>query len=459
MSDLKDALCQMSTTTKVLAGAAAAGILLAWQASRPATTAKKKPLPIGHTSVPLLDNESSHFMADIPATTAVTVFEGQVGISTDILCDRLAAIMRANPWLAGRLQQGENGLDLVYPTVCDESIASQYLHRLNAKLSHEMDFMEVAKALHDAGAYVKVGKECAGQDEPLFKLSLAEFKSKGHFALIMSLSHVIADGHTFYTIHNALSPDRAVVTLNPERKLNAHPAIDRALGGPEQALLMSAIPMGFYFFMVTRVLASLLFGPRTEFRMYTVDASFVEEQKAATKASGDVPFVSTNDVITSAVCKASGSFVAMMAVNFRGRVDEVEACDAGNYQNVILYRPEDYQNPGLIRASIQPLRRASSPATAVPSFWDFATTSTPLMNLTNWATFHQGMQLDRCKECQHFPIMKMPDFVPSYVQSNAVIFNSESGKLGLFVMGTRALHDAVRASGLVGEGPEWPALP
>ena len=171
-----------------------------------------------------------------------------------------------------------------------------------------------------------------------------------------------------------------------------------------------------------------------------------------------VPFVSTNDVITSAVCNASGSFMAMMAVNFRGIVDEVEIGDAGNYQNVILYRPADYQNPGLIRASIKPLRRASSPATFVPSFWEFATEN-PLCNLTNWATSHKGVQLDGCKEIQHFPIMKMPDFVPSRVQSNAVIFNLESGKLGLFVMGTRALHDAVKASGLVGEAPEWPALP
>merc|ERR1712039_776847 len=113
-------------------------------------------------------------------------------------------------------------------------------------------------------------------------------------------------------------------------------------------------------------------GPRTEFQMYVVNASFVHEQKAAAKVSGGVPFVSTNDVITAALCKASGSFLAMMAVNFRGKVHEVDDCDAGNYQNVIPYRPSDYQTPVLIRSSIGPLRRAAFPATSIPSFWDFA---------------------------------------------------------------------------------------
>lgn len=427
-----------------------------------------KTLPVGHTSVSLLHNESSHFMADIPAQTTLTVLNGQAAAAAAFLRGRVAEIIRLNPWLAGRLERGEaldqirhrgeKGVDLVYPMECDTETGLQYFRCLDVKLSHQMSLQEVAKVLEVAGAFVKVQRECVGKDEQLLKVCLAEFESNGSFAVIMSLSHVIADGHTFYSLHNALSADHEVVALRPQRKVEAHPAIDKALGGPEQALLMSAVPKGFYFFMATRTLASLLIGPRTEFQMYTVDASFVEQQKAAAKVSGDVPFVSTNDVITSAVCKASGSFLAMMAVNFRGRVEELDDRDAGNYQNVIPYRSEDYQTPALIRSSINPLRRAALPATSIPSFWEFASSRTPLMNVTNWATFHKGVRLDSCNEVQHFPIMTIPNFVPSRLQSNAVIFNLESGKRGLFVMGTCSLLDAIKASGLVGEPPKWPVV-
>ena len=465
---VQESLDRMSATTRVVAATAAAAALAAWLACRGKKPTPQEPLPDGHSSVSLLHNESSSFMADVPAQTTVTVFNGHASSAAEFLRDRVAAIMRANPWLAGRLQHGEaldqvrhsghNGLDLVYPIECHAKIASQYFRCVSTRLSRQMSFWELAGALHDAGAFVKVGKQCVGKDEPLFKVCLVEFGSADSFALIVSLSHVIADGHTFYTVHNALSADRKVVALNPQRKMEAPPSIDSALGGPEQALLMSAIPTGFYFFMATRVLASLLLGPPTEFEIYTVDASFVEQQKAAVKAAGDVPFVSTNDVITAAVCKASKTFLAMMAVNFRGRVEQVSDCDAGNYQNVIPYRPRDYQTPALIRASIKPLRRAARPATSIPSFWEFATASTPLMSITNWAQFHEGVRFNGCKEEQHFPIMERPSFVPSRLQSNAVIFNIESGKLGLFVMGSRSLHNAIKASGLVGESPEWPVL-
>ena len=64
--------------------------------------------------------------------------------------------------------------------------------------------------------------------------------------------------------------------------------------------------------------------------------------------------MSTNDVVSSAFLRATRADLALMAVNFRGRVPEVDESHAGNYENVIQYRPEDYESPPLVRQSVKP---------------------------------------------------------------------------------------------------------
>ena len=49
--------------------------------------------------------------------------------------------------------------------------------------------------------------------------------------------------------------------------------------------------------------------------------------------------MSTNDCITSEFCSLLKCDVALMAVNFRGKIDGCGDDDVGNYEDLIAYTP------------------------------------------------------------------------------------------------------------------------
>ena len=57
-----------------------------------------------------------------------------------------------------------------------------------------------------------------------------------------------------------------------------------------------------------------------------------------------------------------------MAINFRGRLEGHALTDAGNYENLCMYRPADYKSPALIRLSVTSMRRAAEPTTSFPGW-------------------------------------------------------------------------------------------
>ena len=87
-----------------------------------------------------------------------------------------------------------------------------------------------------------------------------------------------------------------------------------------------------------------------------LDSAKIDEAKGAAMeeerrlhGDGGVPYVSTNDVLTSWLMTSSTSDVGLMAVNWRGRLGGVTRRHAGNYENVIFYSsPSDCSSPGLI---------------------------------------------------------------------------------------------------------------
>ena len=95
------------------------------------------------------------------------------------------------------------------------------------------------------------------------------------------------------------------------------------------------------------MLSGAIFGPKGVWECYKVDASKVAGVKAksvenATRNGIDsVNFVSTNDVITSHFCRASGARVCMMVVNFRDKTDlGIGDNHAGCYEGCLLLDEE-----------------------------------------------------------------------------------------------------------------------
>ena len=70
---------------------------------------------------------------------------------------------------------------------------------------------------------VKKGGESLGRcDEPQFRICVVPDAQSPNtrWALVVSLSHIIADGHTFYQVHNMLSEDSPVVALSRRARAN-----------------------------------------------------------------------------------------------------------------------------------------------------------------------------------------------------------------------------------------------
>jgi len=145
----------------------------------------------------------------------------------------------------------------------------------------------------------------------------------------------------------------------------------------------------------------------------------MERVKKEMADQAGLPFVSTNDVLTSACFKAMGTSLGMMAVNARGRSPGLHDDLAGNYEGTIFYMPADYETPGLIRASLASCRRAASPATDLTSPEDLAAGSIGLV--TNWAGFGQELRLPGATQLVHMPTPMPPNYRLPY-QGAAVIF-------------------------------------
>jgi len=442
----------------------AAGMVWLWLKSRRQAAAKREDLRRGKAQLKLLPIETGAMMMSSPSSgtiSTITFFNGSGEDASAWIRRRLAEVLVANPWLDGRLDTADGGETvLLYhkdTPVEGDALPAMFFRMQRpgeggASISRGMPYENVAEALAAAGLLVKLGNDSVGRDEPLFKVALlldAE-RPADRFALAVSMNHMLGDGHTFYAVHNMLSKNAPVVALNPERSIAAPLAIESAMGGNPNACMISSPPVGFILKFVTGIILSKLLGPRTTTAMYFIEDAWVAREKSsAASSSPGVEFVSTNDVVTSAFLRATRADLALMAVNFRGRVAEVDGSHAGNYENVIQYRPEDYASPALIRQSVDALHRASHPPTALPSSLGHLSCSYYGV-VTNWASFAKGVEIDGCTQELHVPVFDFNDATPARIVSTCILFRPANGKVAVAVAGSCEVHARVAASGMLG---------
>ena len=149
----------------------------------------------------------------------------------------------------------------------------------------------------------------------------------------------------------------------------------------------------------------------------------VEAAKAQAKAGGEVAWVSTNDVVTSAFLRLTGCRTGFMALDCRGRVEGCRAEQAGNMEFGIIYEPADFASPALIRQSLSGLRRAARPKTRLPGTW--GRLRARIAMVTNWATNSKELALPGCEHVLQVPYMD-PGFVPCEI---CVVFQPRAGEV------------------------------
>lgn len=352
--------------------------------------------------VQLLPLESSWLLMEEDGIASVTFYRGSIDEATRRIRLRARALVDVNPWLVGRLvrKRGDKKVKLVYPKlpVSDDRF-EQLFHpdpgsiRMGSDMQYELLCKEAESAI------VSKGHKLLNKPDVVTRITLVENRDDPEpgFALILSISHIPADGYTYYQILNALMSDDAVQPLDPMRNLAAATKIAKVVGKKEYDYIFS-FPFAF------NALKGMLLGKQAKCYAFYVDPAAVGEikEQAKRKQTDGPGYVSTNDILTSSFTRAVKSRLCMSAINLRGRVDGIDKSKAGNYEAALLYDNDQSSSALSIRDVLHagpPFQPTSRP---LPSIWEGLTCTMSL--ITNWATFTGDLGLTGFEQRLHLPL-------------------------------------------------------
>eukprot|EP00392_Amoebophrya_sp_AT5.2_P003812 g3817.t1 len=424
------------------------------------------------TCVDLLENEGWAYMY-LDGVTTVTFFDG--AIPAQWIKDRLVSIVQASPWVAGRLAPSKGGPGAATakgkPQLCftstlapDEILGSLLQEVNDLDLSHTMPYEELVTKLkkHPSKPHIPLGWTLLEKKLPCVKVTIAKGTSSGaatpgvghrssssSWALILSISHVVADGYTYYKLLSMFSEKVEVESLDPVRKHEFIPAMKKAVGEAEYNTVMGAPSL------IVNYLGNMFFGKKPRVRAFYVDPLKIEAAKLEAKKNvhSGVEFVSANDILTAWWGRLTKARIVEMAVNFRGRLKadpNLRETDAGNYEGCILFSPDDCKDPAMIRKALSRTDgrffSVLDPPKPLPGCW--GTMRCRYRIISNWASFFTQIELEGCEQRLHIPYLA-PHEMPTDI---CIIFRPTKDTLGVYIV-TRKIKDDDLLAGANGAEP------
>jgi hypothetical protein len=387
--------------------------------------------------------------------TTITFYEGDFTTNSHFK-DQILKIMEANPWLGGSLVKtslpGKKKKEVVlkYSKTFDTTTFSRYFHELYLSEDTFNEKSTVNDILRVIGSrFCESGKSCTNKDELLFKVTVVKIVSKEtndpepkvvKTALLYSLSHVIADGFTFYRLYQMFDGRQPVEPLIVQRDIHHMERINLKRAPIYQQLPSFSIILVTVFRMIfcSSRPTSKMFKINGE-KLNTLKEHYVEElQTISQKIAQSSPpstdpvitkervVVSTNDVITSWFLKKTKVSFGFLTINFRIRFPELTKDHAGNYEGFIVFSPKDYSDPLLIRKAL--LNNYSAPNTAMPQTYQEVFHFHPAL-VTNWSSFYSHLEFPHAKHLHHMPVLTMDRGFNNY----CVIFRPDQGHLSIAV--------------------------
>mmetsp|Transcript_22607 Transcript_22607/g.27726 ORF Transcript_22607/g.27726 Transcript_22607/m.27726 type:complete len:485 (+) Transcript_22607:96-1550(+) len=378
----------------------------------------------------LSPKDTLFYVQDCPPISTVTWFKGNYMEAAPKLLHRLQLVVQKNPWLLGRVDMKyHNGKCFL---VCPDEAKIGKLEKEGLFISLEPTDSPISRNVtmsklgHEIRHLVITNKP----DQPVYQVTLIPCKENPNdsFALLIQMSHVIGDGHTYYTLLDMLLtvPRRKrgdvnkIVSLNAERKSDTFELAGKLLGEEESKFVDSkAFMLNFL-----RGIPVTKINGGTKYQFALVDKEKILSMKKDEMKKEDVEYVSTNDIITSWFMKQTNALVGLMLVGLRNRVKNHIELDAGNYENSLIYQKEDYDTPSLIRKSLNGMKRAVTPN--LPGFWKLATSDGCIVS--NWSTFATPNEIEDCEEDCHIPT---PTCDWTATMPHLVIFRVKEGQLGV----------------------------
>ncbi|MBC9915289.1 hypothetical protein [Chitinophaga varians] len=381
---------------------------------------------INEMIIPLLDEESSTIIKGENGITTITFYKGDSVAATTALRARLKEIAQANPWLAGRVVKNRQhkNLQLAYPIdpLSEEMIGRIFFDNpADVKISSDMGYEELFTAARSA--IVQKGIKLVNKQECITRLTVVpdmHAPEKG-FALIFSISHVAADGYTYYRIFNQLFTKDPVEALVVKRKQAAANRVVEVVG-QQSFKFFHSVPF------ILNLVKGAMFGKKTKCHAFYVAPEKISQAKSrinGNHAEG-VEFVSTNDILSSSFAKATGSRLCIMAVNLRSWIKDIDSNDAGNYAGGLLFDDETCARPANIRKAFQAGLPISAAAKPYPKFGEAL--SCRLSLISSWNDFQKSHDLDGCEQVLHLPLY---DAKAAFPLDSAVVFKAKPEKLAV----------------------------
>jgi hypothetical protein len=428
----------------------------------------------GKTAIPLLLMEQRLSIVELPLSS-VTFFDGNYKDAVPYLESRVREIEDKNLWLTGwlikdiddhlnlKIFYDETGSDRCKGTF---EAYEPYVVPLKRDPSQYMHF---AKNLGAMGAMIPKNSHLIGKNRPFWKVSVIPDTDKPNerFALVLSLSHAVADIYTYYQLFHMLDQEAIVESLDPKRVVDNAGLVKKKLGDRESNYFYEAMshppidltesrdePTIFKMFYVNEDWLLKMKGTRSRRR-----SSFFDPDSMAAKPMTSM--VSANSIISSWFFKANEASIGLIMVNLRNRIEflNVGSTHAGNYVHPIVYTPPDYDTPALIQESVTNLRRCGPYALAeLPSFkWSMSTSVS-----TNWANFYSDEIFidDGVKSHLHLPLIDLDalKIIPSRVSMVMIFTASPTGldgserRAGAIVMCRKSVwENKIKDCGIIDE--------
>eukprot|EP00928_Gymnodinium_smaydae_P028924 TRINITY_DN21925_c0_g2_i2.p1 TRINITY_DN21925_c0_g2~~TRINITY_DN21925_c0_g2_i2.p1 ORF type:complete len:285 (+),score=15.18 TRINITY_DN21925_c0_g2_i2:98-952(+) len=196
----------------------------------------------------LLRLEESAFMR-MPSISTLTYFLGLAPV--DGLAKRVGEVVRANPWLCGRLVSANGRVRVTFPERPDVRNFKRCFHHRRLDVIPRIEEGHTAFQREVASFCVRSGGSCVDSDAPLFRVVLfsdeknecREGDRSASFAILTSMSHVLGDAHTYYAVISMLSDSEETRTLESQRHIRFDKELETALGHSEAWWIAGS---GFY---------------------------------------------------------------------------------------------------------------------------------------------------------------------------------------------------------------------
>jgi len=378
----------------------------------------------------------------------VTFFEGEEDDVVEKIKARAFDVLKANPWLMGRIKVGEDGDCVLEVDEAKVNVEDYVDCGVDDSLFEKECYLEICKNLEQY--YLARGEPVIQGKEKLFKINLVQNQARTKLAIVINGNHQIVDAATVYSIYKQLDEHEEIVTLQrhalPDymKKLTEHMSVLSKLtpdveltetGLWKHKLKHNMVSKKALILKCTELAGKIKPKPH----IFKINMEEINRIKSNHTSSNEANFISTNDIImswlasTHETCNNIG-----MAVSTRNRIPEVTSQHAGNYIIPVNFPREDMATPEKVRAHLNRSLKAGY-EWEIPPFEEYL--KYPGGLFTNWATFYHEMKIENWTQKYHMPvfptdesIFKGPDGLIYCAPVMLMSFMINAGQVGLFVL-------------------------